>query len=103
MNFGKMQWKFHLVGNLSSFGKNVKETNVTRSQLALDTELMGTLERCNLKVSHLVNFKGHNLMMAIILALLTRLGCFQLFTNNANLLFCILDHIRTKELPLSGF
>src|SRR3954471_24981421 len=42
-------------------------------------------------------------MMTIIVALLTRLSCFQLITNNANLLFCFLDHIRSKEFPFTGF
>src|SRR3954470_23159322 len=42
-------------------------------------------------------------MFAVILTLLSRLGCFQLLTNDANLLFCILDHIRAKELSFPGF
>ena len=92
-----------MVGNLSSFSENVKRTDVTRSQLALDTKTMGTLQRSNPKVSLVANFISHFLMTTVILALLTRLGCFQILTNNVNLLFCFLDHVRSKELSFTGF
>jgi hypothetical protein len=92
-----------MVGNLSSFSENAKRTNVTRSQLALDTKTMGTLQRSNPKVSFLVNLISYFLMMAVILALLTRLGCFEILMDDANLLFCLLDHIRTKELSFTSF
>ena len=42
-------------------------------------------------------------LTTVILALLTRLGCFQILTNDANLLFCLLDHVRSKELSFTGF
>src|SRR3954467_439608 len=64
---------------------------------------MGSLYRCNPKVSHLTDFISHGLMLAVILTLLSGLGGFQFLTNNANLLFCILDHVRAKELSLAGF
>ena len=91
-----------MVGNLSSFSENAKRTDVMRSQLALDTETMGTLQRSNPKVSLVANFISHFLMTAVILALLTRLGCFQLFTNDTNLIFCFLNHVRAKELSFPG-
>src|SRR3954463_9033253 len=64
---------------------------------------MGSLQRSNPEVSLLVQLVAFWPMMTIIVALLTRLGCFQLLTNNANLLFCFLDHIRSKELSFTGF
>src|SRR3954463_12122866 len=64
---------------------------------------MGSLQRSNPKVSLLVQLIALWPMMTIIVAFLTRLGCFQLLTNNANLLFCFLDHIRSKELSFTGF
>src|SRR6187401_798305 len=103
MNSGEVRRYFQLVGNFSSFGKNAKRTDVTRGQFAFDTEAMGSLKRSNPKVSLIANFKSHSLMMTIILALLVRLGCFQFLTNDANLLFGFLDHIRTKELSFPGF
>src|SRR4051812_16805903 len=58
-------------------------------QLAFDTEVMGTLQRINPKVSLLIQIEAFFPMMTIIIAFLTRLGFFQFLTNNANLLFCI--------------
>ena len=92
-----------MVGNLSSFSENAKRTNVTRSQLALDTESMGTLHRGDPKISLVANFIGDILMTTVILTLLAGLGCFQILTNDANLLFGLLDHIRSKELSFTGF
>src|SRR4051812_4350390 len=64
---------------------------------------MGTLQRSNPKVSLIANFISHFLMTMVILALLTRLGGFQIPTNDANLRFCLLDHIRSKEFSFTGF
>src|SRR3954453_281696 len=73
------------------------------AQLAFDTEALGSLQRSYPKVSLLIQIVAFLPMMTIIVAFLTRLGCFQLFTNDTNLLFCFLDHIRSKELSFTGF
>src|SRR3954465_5474201 len=103
MYSGKVRGYFKLVGNLSTFGENAERFDVTWGQLAFDTETLGSLQRSNPKVSLLINIVALFSMMTIILALLTRLSGFQMTTNNANLLFCFLDHIRSKELSFTGF
>src|SRR3954465_13507294 len=103
MYSGKMRRLFKLVGNLASFNKNAERSDVTWGQLAFDTETLGSLQRTNPKVSLLIQIVALLPMMTIIVAFLTRLGCFQLIMNNANLLFCFLDHIRSKELSFTGF
>src|ERR1041385_6664812 len=103
MYSGKVRGKFKLVGNFSTFRKNAERSNVTWGQLAFDTEALGSLQRSNLKVNILIQIVAFLPMMTIIVAFLTRLGCFQLITNNANLLFCFLDHIRSNELSFTGF
>src|SRR3954469_1504928 len=85
------------------FVKNAERSDVTWGQLAFDTETLGSLQRSNPKVSLLIQIVALLPMMTIIVAFLTRLGCFQLITNNTNLLFCFLDHIRSKELSFTGF
>src|SRR4051795_2627421 len=85
------------------FRNNSERSNVTWGQLAFDTESLGTLQRSNPKVSLLAQIVAFLPMMTIIVAFLTRLCGFQSITNNANLLFCILDHIRSKELSFTGF
>src|SRR3954470_10692240 len=89
--------------NFSMFSKNAERSDVTWGQLAFDTESLGSLQRSNPKVSLLIQIVALLPMTTIIVAFLTRLCGFQLITNNANLLFCILDHIRSKELSFTGF
>src|ERR1041385_6023031 len=103
MYSGKVRGYYKLVGNFSTFSKNAERSDVTWGQLAFDTETLGSLQRSNPKVSLLIQIVALLPMMTIIVAFLTRLGCFQLITNNANLFFCFLDHIRSKELSFTGF
>src|SRR3954468_9967218 len=103
MYSGKVRGYFKLVGNFSTFSENAERSDVTWGQLAFDTESLGTLHRSNPKVSLLINIVALFSMMTIIVAFLTRLSVFQLITNNANLLFCFLDHIRSKQLSFTGF
>src|SRR3954464_11348661 len=103
MYSGKVQRYFKLVGNFSTFSENTERSDVTWGQLAFDTESLGSLQRSNPKVSLLINIVELFSMMTIIVALLTRLSGFQMITDNANLLFCFLDHIRSKELSFTGF
>src|SRR3954447_22965176 len=103
MYSGKVRGLFKLVGNFSTFSKNAERSDVTWGQLAFDTESLGTLQRSNPKVSLLIQIVAFLTMMTIIVAFLTRLCGFQSITNNANLLFCILDHIQSKELSFTDF
>src|SRR3954470_24342016 len=92
-----------LVGNFSTFSENAKGTNVTWGQFAFDTEAMGSLQRSNPEVSFLFQPIAFWPMMTIIVALLTRLGCFQLLMNIVNLLFCFLDHSGPKNCLSPAF
>src|SRR3954471_14670227 len=103
MYSGKVRGLFKLVGNFSTFSKNAERSDVTWDQHAFDTESLGSLQRSNPKVSLLIQIVAFLPMMTIIVAFLTRLGGFQSITNNANLLLCFLDHIRSKELSFTGF
>src|SRR4051794_12745339 len=85
------------------FSENAKRSDVTWGQFAFDTESLGSLQRSNTKVRLLINIVGLFSMMTIIVAFLTRLSGFQSITNTANLLFCFLDHIWSKELSFTGF
>src|SRR3954447_23043846 len=103
MYSGKVRGLFKLVGNFSTFSKNAERSDITWGQLAFDTESLGSLQRSNPKVSLLIQIVALLPMTTIIVAFLTRLCGFQLITNDANLLFCFFDQIRSKELSLSGF
>src|SRR3954468_9802699 len=103
MYSGKVRGYFKLVGNLATFSKNAERSDVTWGQLAFGIEAFGSLQRSNPKVSLLIQIVAFFPMMTIIVAFLTRLGGFQLITNNANLIFCFFDHIQSKELSFTGF
>src|SRR3954469_25520016 len=45
----------------------------------------------------------HFLVLAIVVALLTRLRSFKMFTDNTNLIFSMLDNIRTNESSFPSF
>src|ERR1044072_8465922 len=90
-----------LVGNLATFSKNAERSDVTWGQFSFDTEALASLQRSNPKVSLLIQIVAFLPMMTIIVAFLTRLGGFQSITNNANLIFCFFDHIRSKELSFT--
>src|SRR4051812_1669438 len=49
------------------------------------------------EISIFTRLIDHFLVLAIIIALLTRLSGFQMFTNNANLIFSVLDNVRTNK------
>src|SRR4051812_47608042 len=85
------------------FSKNAERSDVTWGQLAFDTEELGSLQRSNPKVSLLIQIVAFLPMMTIIVAFLTRLGGFQLITYNANVIFCVSDHIGSKALSFTGF
>src|SRR3954465_1658400 len=45
----------------------------------------------------------HFLVLAIVVAPLTRLSSFQMFTDNVNLIFSMLDNVRTNESSFPSF
>src|SRR3954469_2873943 len=100
---GEVRGWFKLVGNFSTFSNNADRSDVTWGQLAFDIETLGSLQRSNPKVSLLIQIVAFLSMMKIIVAFLTRLGGFQLIMNNADLILCFFDHIRSKELSFTGF
>src|SRR3954468_4390922 len=103
MHSGQVWGYFKLVGNFSTFSENAESSDVTWGQIAFDTESLGSLQRSNPKVSLLIKIVAFLPKMTIIVVFLTRLCGFQSITNNVNLLFCFLDHIRSKELSFTGF
>src|SRR4051812_13478837 len=64
---------------------------------------MDTLQRSDPEVNLITNFIMNIKMLTIIVGLLTRLSSLQTLSDYANLIFCFLDHVRTKELSFAGF
>src|SRR3954466_14098592 len=55
------------------------------------------------EISIFTRLIDHFLVLAIIIALLMRLSGFQMFTDNANLIFSMLDNVRTNECTFPIF
>src|ERR1041384_5460390 len=55
------------------------------------------------EISIFTRLIDHFLVLAIIIALLTRLSGFQMFTDNTNLIFSMLDNVRTNECTFPSF
>src|SRR3954463_2355173 len=55
------------------------------------------------EISIFTRLIDHFLVLAIIVALLTRLSSFKMFTDNANLIFSMLDNVWTNESSFHSF
>ena len=65
--------------------------------------MMSASHGSDTKVSLFARLIDHFLVLAIVIALLTRLSSLQMFMDNANLFFSMLDNIRTNECSFPSF
>src|ERR1041385_2273271 len=97
VDLGEVRRQFQSVCHGSTSGKDTERANVARSQLAFDPETMSASHRGDTEVGIFARLIDHFLVLAVIVALLTRLSSFQMFTDNANLIFGMLFNVRTNE------
>src|SRR3954464_6801643 len=90
---GEVWRQFQSVCHLSTPGKDTERANVARSQLALDAEAMSASHGSDTEISIFTRLILHFPVFAVIVALLTRLGGLQMFTNDVNLIFSLLNNI----------
>src|SRR4051812_4358268 len=64
---------------------------------------MSASHRNDTEVCIFARLIDHFLVLAIIIALLTRLSGLQMFTYYANLIFSVLDNVRTNECTFPSF
>ena len=103
VHLGEVWRQLQLICHLSTFGEDGERADVVRSQLALDPETMSAPHWSDTKVCLFARLIDHLLVFAIIITLLTRLSGLQVFTNNADLIFGLLNNIRTKEWSFPSF
>src|SRR4051812_11931557 len=96
MDLGEVRRQFQPVCHGSTPEKDTERANIARSQLALDTEAMSAPHGSDTEVGVFTRLIDHFLVFAIIIALLTRLGGLEIFLHNTNLIFSLLDKIRSK-------
>ena len=102
-NLGEVRRQLQLICHLSTFGEDRERADVARSQLALDPKSMSAPHWSDTWISLFARSIDHLLVLAVIIALLTRLSCLQIFMNNTDLFFGVLDNILTKEWSFPSF
>jgi hypothetical protein len=65
-------------------------------------EALHTLERCHSKIDKISHVEGNRPSLRVSIALLSGLGCLQTIPNELDLLFGLLNDIRTKYLAFSS-
>ena len=71
VHLGELFWKFQPVGKFSTSCKNLERTNVSWSQLALDTEALCASHGSDTKIRQITRRIDHVPVRAIIIAFLT--------------------------------
>ena len=103
MNVWKVGWKLQLIGEIPSLSYYCERSNIARSKFALDSKMLHSSKRRDTEVDFVTDLKVNLLVMLIIITLLPGLSSFKVRMNDLNLFLSIINHIRTKERPLSGF
>src|SRR3954470_3432128 len=96
VDLGEVRRQFQSIGHRYTPGKDTERANVARSQLALDTEAMSAPHGSDTKVSSFARLIDHFSVLAIIVALLMRLSGLEILTHNTNLIFSLLEQVRTQ-------
>src|SRR3954462_2348350 len=81
--------------------KNTERANESRSQLAFDTKAVSTPQWRHFEVCPLTNLESYTTVPFVIVGLLPRLCCLEVLPDDPHLIFCLLDHIWTEQLPLT--
>src|SRR3954470_23070358 len=81
--------------------KNVERSNEPGSQLAFDPKAVSASQRGHFEVCQLTNFEVNTTVLFVIIGLLPRLCCLEMIPDDPHLIFCLLDHVWTEQLPLT--
>ena len=73
----KVGWKLKLIGEIASFANDLERTHVSRGKLPFDTEATSTFHWRDAEVNMIFDLESQIMMLTIIVALLSRLRCFE--------------------------
>ena len=96
----KVGWK--LIGEIASFANDLERTHVSRGKLPFDTEATSTFHWRDAEVNMVSNVESQITMLTIIVALLARLHCFEIITNDFAHLLCLCDQVISKKLTFTS-
>src|SRR3954470_15744709 len=101
MHHGQDVGKIKVERERSPSPKNVERSNEPGSQLAFDTKAVSAPQRRHFEVCPLTNLESKSTVPFVIIGLLPRLCCLEVLPDDPHLVFCLLDHIWTEQLPLT--
>src|SRR3954464_11072660 len=81
--------------------KDAERTNEPGSQLAFDPKAVSAPQWRHFDVCNVTNFEVNITVLLVIIGLLPRLCCLEMLPDDPDLVFCLLDHIWTEQLPLT--
>src|ERR1041384_2732847 len=81
--------------------KNAERSNEPGSQLAFDPKAVSASQRGHFEVCQLTNFEVYTTVLFVIIGLLPRLCCLEMLPDDPHFIFCLLDHIRPEQEPLT--
>src|SRR4051812_46959766 len=81
--------------------KNAERTNEPWSQLAFDPKAVSAPKWRHFEVCKVTNFEVNTMVLLVIIGLLPRLCSLEMLPDDLDPVFCLLDHVWTKQLPLS--
>src|ERR1043165_10286491 len=84
----------------SSSLKDVERTNEPWSQLAFDSKTVSAPKWRHFEVCKVTNFEVNTTVLLVIIGLLPRLCSLEMLPDDPDLVLCLLDHVRTEQLPL---
>src|SRR3954462_5384747 len=86
----------------SSSLKNAERTNEPGSQLAFVPKAVSAPKWRHFEVCQVTNFEVNTTVLLVIIGLLPRLCYLEMLPDDPHLIFCLLDHVWTEQLPLSS-
>src|SRR4051812_24969489 len=101
MHHGQVVGKLKAKRERSPSLNNAERSNEPGSQLAFDTKAVSALQRRHFEVCPLTNLEIYTMVLFVIIGLLPRLRCLEMLPDDPHLIFCLLDHIWTEQLPLT--
>src|ERR1041384_5450793 len=101
MHHSQAVWKLKVECERSSSLKDAEQTNEPGSQLAFDPKAVSAPKWRHFEVCEFTNFEVNTTVLLVILGLLPRLCCLEILPDDPDLIFCLLDHAWTEQLPFS--
>src|ERR1043165_8509852 len=101
MHHSQAVWKLKTERERSSSLKDAERTNEPWSQLAFDPKAASAPKWRHFEVCKVTNFEVNTMVLLVIIGLLPRLCCLEVFSDHFDPVLSLLDDIWTEQLPFS--